>query len=122
MLAMKPTPQESFSRAGSYIPTAGGRQECSGGVCERSAGLEAAAAGSTSVTTFSRSNSDPLISSPLNKAKGLTVIGAPWAFAAPTGPPLVLREPQFPKFRLGRSTSQTNGLACTFPELEAARF
>ena len=33
--------------------------------------------------------------SPLNKAKGLTVVGAPWACAAPTGPPLVLREPQF---------------------------
>jgi hypothetical protein len=28
--------------------------------------------------------------------KGLTVVvGAPWALAAPTGPPLVLREPQF---------------------------
>jgi hypothetical protein len=32
--------------------------------------------------------------------------------AAPTGPPLVLREPQFRKFRLGRSASPTNGLAC----------
>src|SRR5664279_4376747 len=39
--------------------------------------------------------------SPLNKAKGLTVIGAPWAFAAPTGPPLVLREPQFQNSGLG---------------------
>ena len=76
-----------------------------------SAGLEAEAADSASVTMFSRSNSDPLISSPLNKAKGLTVVGAPWAFAAPTGPPLVLREPRFPKFRPGRSASPTNGLA-----------
>src|SRR5258708_31241851 len=51
---------------------------------------------------FSRSNSDPLILSPLNKAKGLTfVIGAPWAFAAPTGPPLALREPQFQNSGLG---------------------
>jgi hypothetical protein len=81
--------------------------------------LEAAAADSTSVTTFSRSNSDPLISSPLNKAKGLIVIGAPWAFAAPTGPPLVLCEPQFPKFGLGRSASPTNGLAFNLWRLDA---
>ena len=39
-------------------------------------------------------------------------VGAPWAFAAPTGPPLVLREPQFPKFRPGRSASPKNGPAC----------
>ena len=38
---------------------------------------------------FSRSNSDPLIFV-LSYGKGLTVpVGAPWAFAAPTGPPLV---------------------------------
>src|SRR6187549_1372354 len=40
--------------------------------------------------------------------------GAPWAFAAPTGPPLVLREPQFRKFRPGRPASPTNGLAFYF--------
>src|SRR6202035_2744904 len=76
-----------------------------GSTCTGSAGLEAGATDSASATMFSRSNSDPLISvlslSPLNKAKGLTVIGAPWAFAAPTGPPLVLREPQFQNSGLG---------------------
>src|SRR3954451_20450718 len=88
MLAMKPTPQESFSSEGSYRPSAGGRQLNSRA---GSAGFEAAVADSASVTMFSRSNSDPLISDPLNKAKRLTVVvGAPWAFAAPTGPPLVL--------------------------------
>src|SRR4030081_2847632 len=59
--------------------------------------------------------------SPLNPVRASTVTGAPWASAAPTGPPLVLREPKFPKFRLGRSTSLRNGLACTCLELEAAR-
>src|SRR6185312_6854233 len=49
-------------------------------------------------------------------------VGAPWALAAPTGPPLVRREPQFPKFRPGRSTSLRNGLACTALELVAPRF
>ncbi len=59
---------------------------------------------------------------PLNPAKGLTVIvGAPWALAAPTGPPLVLREPQFHKFRPGRSTSLRNGLACTFLGARSAK-
>src|ERR1700738_2997092 len=120
MLAMKPTPQESFSSAGSYRPSAGGRQECSRA---GSAGFEAAAADSASVTMFSRSNSDPLISSPLNQAKGLTaVVGAPWAFAAPTGPPLVLREPQFHKFRPGRPTSPTDGLACCLFDASAPTF
>src|SRR3982074_494479 len=83
---MKPTPQESFSSEGSYRPSAGGRQLCSRpglsceGLsreelsCEGSAGFEAGAADSASVTMFSRSNSDPLISSPLNQAKGLTVV------------------------------------------------
>src|SRR6185503_14076175 len=42
--------------------------------------------------------------------------------AAPTGPPLVRREPQFLKFRPGRSTSLRNGLACTALELVAPRF
>ena len=58
---------------------------------------------------------------PLNQANGHRFIGAPWAFAAPTGPPLVLREPKFPKFRLGRSTSLRNGLACTSRGHEAPR-
>jgi len=73
-------------------------------------------------TMFSRSNSDPLISVLSIRSRALTVTGAPWALAAPTGPPLVRREPQFPKFRPGRSTSLRNGLACTCLELEAARF
>src|SRR6266436_2768054 len=42
-------------------------------------------------------------------------LGAPWAFAAPTGPPLVLREPQFHKLRLGRPTSPADGPAFYFP-------
>ncbi len=41
-------------------------------------------------------------------------LGAPWAFAAPTGPPLALREPQFHKFRFWRPASPKNGLACSF--------
>src|SRR6478735_8951477 len=67
---MKPTPQESFSRLKSYMPSAGGRHVCSW-LCsceelsdEVSAGFEAAFADSVSVTMFSRSNSDPLISIP----------------------------------------------------------
>jgi hypothetical protein len=39
------------------------------------------------------------MSFPLNPAKGLTVVGAAWALAEPTGPPLVLREPQFLKIQ-----------------------
>src|SRR3954447_768184 len=61
MLAMNPTPQESFSRLGSYMPSAGGRQLCSRGPSV-SAGFEAAVADSKAVPMFSRSNSDPLIS------------------------------------------------------------
>jgi len=56
--------------------------------------LEAAAADSASVIMISRSISDPLIFKSSPSGKGLTV-GAPRAFAAPTGPPLVLREPHF---------------------------
>src|SRR6202051_5426441 len=59
MLAMKPTPQESFSSEGSYMPSGGGRQECSRA---GSTGFEAGAADSAAVPMFSRSNSDPLIS------------------------------------------------------------
>src|SRR3979490_2233762 len=101
MLAMKPTPQESFSRLGSESPSAGGRQLNSraGSSCEASAGFEAAVADSAAVPMFSRSNSDPLISI-LLKAKGHRFIDAPGTLAAPPGPPLVPREPQFPKFRL----------------------
>src|SRR3954454_24223003 len=63
MLAMKPTPQESFSIERAYMPSAGGRQLCSRGVSSSkvSAGFEAAVADSVSATMFSRSNSDPLI-------------------------------------------------------------
>jgi hypothetical protein len=81
----------------------------------------------------SRSNFDPLISvlsnkahinkAHINEALGLTaVVGAPWAFAAPTGPPLVLREPQFLEFRPGRSASPTNGLAFMLPGAWAPDF
>src|SRR5690348_11704911 len=100
MLAMKPTPHESFSRLGSYMPSADGRQSCSRGessaygvACRAAAGLESGAVDSASVTTFWRSNSDPLISRPLLISKGLASsahLGRP---AAPTGPPLALREP-----------------------------
>src|SRR5258707_672861 len=87
MLAMKPTPQESFSRLRSYRPSAGGRQECSraGSCVEVSSGFEAAVADSVSVTIFSRSNSDPLILVLSIRSRALTVIGAPWAFAARSG-------------------------------------
>src|SRR5438270_11959503 len=87
-----------------------------------SAGFKAAVADSVSVTMFSRSNSDPLISILSIRLEGLTVVGAPWALAAPTGPPLVLRGPQFPKFRPGRPTSLRDGLACTALEFEALEF
>jgi hypothetical protein len=73
MLAMKPTPQESFSMPRSYMPSAGGRQLCSraGSLIDVSSGFEAAVADSVSVTMFSRSNSDPLISVLSIRSKGL---------------------------------------------------
>ena len=93
-------------------------------VCSRScsragsAGFEAGSADSACVTMFSRSNSDPLISvlskGFRNKAWGLNRRRRTLGVAAPTGPPLVLREPQFRKFRLGRPASPTNGLAFYF--------
>src|SRR5437899_9129581 len=49
-------------------------------------------------------------------------LGAPWAFAAPTGPPLVLREPQFHKLRPGRPTSPVDGPAFYFPGAGAPDF
>jgi hypothetical protein len=71
---------------------------------------------------FSRSNSDPLISRPLNKAMGLNRRRRSFGVAAPTGPPLVRREPQFDKFRPGRSASPTNGLACISSAPQAPHF
>ena len=54
------------------------------------------------------------------QAKGLTVVvGAPWAFAVPTGPPLVLREPQFPKFRPGVQRPRRTALPAAFWRLDA---
>ena len=119
MLAMKPTPQESFSMPRSYMPSAGGRQSCSRVL---SAGFEAAVADRASATMFSRSNSDPLILFLSIRLRASPHRRRTLAFAAPTGPPLVLREPQFLKFRPGRSTSLRNGLACTALELVAPRF
>src|SRR5437764_718172 len=49
-------------------------------------------------------------------------LGAPWAFAAPTGPPLVLREPQFHKLRPGRPTSPVDGPAFYLPGAGAPDF
>ena len=55
--------------------------------------------------------------------KGLTVVvGAPWAFAAPTGPPLVLREPQFHKFRPGRSSVPEERPCLHLPVARSAEF
>src|SRR6185312_7548584 len=62
MLAMKPTPQESFSSEGSYRPTASGRKVWSSLRMSRSAGFESALADSLPVTMLSRSKSDPLMS------------------------------------------------------------
>jgi hypothetical protein len=71
---------------------------------------------------FSRSNSDPLILFLSIRLRASPHRRRTLALAAPTGPPLVLREPQFLKFRPGRSTSLRNGLACTALELVAPRF
>src|ERR1700737_5533 len=57
-------------------------------------------ADSPSVTVLSRSNFDPLIFVLLPR-KGPCFIGAPWAVAAPFGPPLAHREPQFPNSGYG---------------------
>ncbi len=54
MLAMKPTPQESFSSDGSYRPSAAGRQLCS-------RGFKAGSAIGPSTSISFRSNSDSLI-------------------------------------------------------------
>src|SRR6202022_1116509 len=112
MLAMKPTPQESFSRLRSYRPSAGGRQLCSRA---GSAGFDAGSADSASLPIFLRAPLRPPLLPPSQSGWGPpVVVGPPWAFAAPPGPPLALREPQFHKFRPGRPTSPTDGLACHF--------
>src|SRR5215831_13310784 len=114
MLAMKPTPQESFSSERSYRPSAGGRQLCS------AAGFELKAADDAPLKMSCRSNSDPLI------LLVLSVRLVRWLrpahlrrSAAPSAPRLVLREPDFLGFRLPRSATLENGLACTFPAQEA---
>src|SRR5450755_1366881 len=79
MLAMNPTPQESFSRLGSYSPKASGRQVCSSRACssragsseEDSDGLAFVAAVSAWPRICSRSNSDPLIVHPLKDSRAL---------------------------------------------------
>src|SRR5579862_4503163 len=86
MLAMKPTPQESFSSEGSYRPSAAGRNVCLSIGCVESTGFDAAT-DSPGATMFSRSNSDRLILCVLsiNKAFGLTVGGAALASWHPPG-------------------------------------
>src|SRR5450755_4695546 len=79
MLAMNPTPQESFSRLGSYSPKASGRQVCSSRACssragsseEDSDGLAFVAAVSAWPRICSRSNSDPLMVHPLKDSRAL---------------------------------------------------
>src|ERR1700761_5808268 len=100
MLAMNPTPQESFSSEGSYRPTAGGRNVCSTMASARSAGFESAKdcpSNCPGATMVSRSLSDLFIVQVLStdqpSAAHLGRLRNP-----PTGPPLVLREPQFLKF------------------------
>src|ERR1700761_9661431 len=101
MLAMKPTPQESFSSDGSYRPSAAGRNVCFSIGCAESVGFDAAT-DSPGATMFSRSNSDRLIRCVLsiNKAGRPHRQRRSLGVVAPTGPLVVLREPQFLKFRL----------------------
>src|SRR6476661_1195589 len=118
MLAMKPTPQESFSSEGSYRPSASGRQVCSSvcnSVCSsRSAGFESAVADSVSATMCSRSNSDPLMSSLPVRASSLSSAHLGRS-AAPQekfgGSPLVLEASRIFRVQAQRSTSLENGFA-----------
>jgi hypothetical protein len=62
MLAMKPTPQASFSRDRSYMPSAGGRQVCSrAGSCAASNGFVAGSIDCPAATIACRSISEPLM-------------------------------------------------------------
>jgi hypothetical protein len=81
--------------------------------------LVAGFADSTSVTMFSRSNFDPLMFVPLAPGKGSAgIIGAPWAVAAPFGPPLALRA-VISEIRLWPSSSPKSGLPGVSQRLDA---
>src|ERR1700753_1485136 len=101
MLAMKPTPQNSFSTDGSYRPSAAGRYVCFSIACEDSAGFDAAT-DSPGATMVSRSHSDPLFLRVLsiNKAPGPHRRRRSLGAVAPTGPLVILCVPRFLKFSL----------------------